>query len=108
MNTVNYRIYQLSDLNDELQSKIAFKDFSLINKYFDFKYYQNTYQDTISVDSEEYTEILDIIFTKLNVEPPRFYYGLSLYVSDIIELDGRFWYCNYVGWQEVTNLCKEK
>ena len=107
MNTINYKIYQLSDLEDKKQLKIAFKDFSWIKDDFDFSYYKNIYQGSLEADTDRIKAILDILFTKFNINPPQDFNGHSLSVSDIIEIDGKYWYCDFVGWKNITDLCKE-
>ena len=107
MKEVNYKIYQLSDLEDKKQLKIAFKAFDWIKDDFSFSYYKKTYEGSLEVDTDHTRAILDILFTKFNVNRPADFTGYSLSVSDIIEMDGKYWYCDFAGWKDITDLCKE-
>ena len=108
MHKVEYKILQLSDLDDKKQLKIAFKDFSWVSDVFDYSYYEVVYQGSIEVDTTNINEILDILFAKFNVNQPRDFVGRNLSVSDLIEIDGKTYYCNFHGWKDITNLIKEK
>ena len=45
---------------------------------------------------------LDTLFARFQGRKPEGYTGHSLSVSDIIEADGRYYYCDSFGWTEVT------
>ena len=47
------------------------------------------------------TGLLDSIFSTLNTCHPDWFKGHSLSVSDIVELDGKFYYCDSFGWEQV-------
>ena len=50
---------------------------------------------------DDYTE-LDVIYRMLNAgRMPEGFKGHSLSVSDVVEMDGKFFYCDSVGWKEV-------
>ena len=46
---------------------------------------------------------LDDIFTKFNVgKKPEGFTGHSLSVSDVVEMDGKYYYCDDYGWEELS------
>lgn len=46
---------------------------------------------------------LEKIYRYFNYNPhPEGYRGHSLSVSDIVVLDGKYYYCNDIGWKELT------
>ena len=50
----------------------------------------------------DYTE-LDVIYRMLNAERmPEGFKGHSLSVSDVVEVDGKFFYCDSIGWKDFS------
>ena len=51
---------------------------------------------------------LDALYTKFNVgQKPEDYKGHSLSMSDLVEMDGKFYYCDEYGWEEVFSQPKD-
>lgn len=46
---------------------------------------------------------LEDVFEMGNWRHPEGWKGHSMSVSDIVEIDGKKWYCNDVGWKELCN-----
>ena len=58
------------------------------------------YEGNIETDKTDEYEILEEIFTLLNVNHPEDYTGHSLSVSDIVVLNNKKYYCDSYGWVE--------
>lgn len=48
------------------------------------------------------TQALNDMFRIFNVRQPRDFKGRSLSVSDIVEIKGKFYYCDSADWKEVN------
>jgi len=46
--------------------------------------------------------MLDDIFTTLNTCKCDWFSGHSLSVSDVVEIDGKYYYCDSYGWEEIS------
>jgi len=71
---------------------------------FNFKDYKKVYEGTI--DAPELGPVaeqaaLDKLFVRFNVAHPEDFRGHSLSVSDVVEINGRYWYCDSHGWVDV-------
>ena len=44
---------------------------------------------------------LDEIYEIFNLHAPENFRGHSLSVSDVVECDGQFWYCDSFGWKKL-------
>lgn len=44
---------------------------------------------------------LEDIYTIFNIDPPLDYHGRSMSVSDIVEVDNKFFYCDNIGFANV-------
>ena len=44
---------------------------------------------------------LEELFKIFNIKIPEDFKGHSLSVSDIVEIDGKNYYCDFVGWEEL-------
>lgn len=91
------KIYQLPISNNAKFMRFSFvKKHNIMPKLEDYK---------LVYEGEEDDEVeLDDIFTKFNIAHPEGFKGHSLSVSDVVELDGKYYYCDDMGWEEVTEL----
>lgn len=91
-----YTIYQLP-----AENKATFMglDFVERNNIMPTKAdYKKVYTGEIENDAD-----LDKIYMIFNIgRRPEGYKGRSLSVSDVVEMDGKFNYCDDFGWEEVT------
>jgi hypothetical protein len=97
---MNYKIYQV----DPHDCDYAFEWWSWAQDRFNFKDYTLTYEGEIEV--EDVNKTLEDLFTKFNINRPADFKGHSLSVSDIVELDGKYYYCDNVGWTEITKYIR--
>ena len=81
-------------------SKYAYRSLDRID-YVHPEYYEKTYEGNIDTDKTDEFEILEEIFTLLNINHPEDYKGHSLSVSDIVVLNDKKYYCNSYGWDEI-------
>ena len=100
---MKYKVFQIPFPRTEAEEKIfckyAYQSLAHID-YVHPEYYENTYEGEIETDKTNNYEILEEIFTLLNVNHPEDYKGHSLSVSDIVELNGKKYYCDSYGWVE--------
>lgn len=61
--------------------------------------YEEVWSGTIN--SSSIKQGLEDLFYIFNMEHPSGYKGRSLSVSDVIEIDGEYYYCQAVGWLKV-------
>lgn len=69
--------------------------------------YKNVYKGKVecSLSNDESVEnVLEYLFIKFNTNIPKEYSGRSLSVSDIIKIGNRYYYCNDIGFIEVTAI----
>ena len=93
---MHYKIKQLTNRND-----YRFMDYDFAVKHgFDLNDYEVTYEGEIDAQGSVYKALEDL-FTIFNVERPEDFKGHSLSVSDVVELDGKNYYCDFVSWREL-------
>ena len=80
--------------------KYAYKHLDWIDKVHP-EYYEKIYEGEIKTDKISEFEILEEIFTLLNINHPEDYKGHSLSVSDIVVINDHYYYCDAYGWKEV-------
>ena len=107
---IKYKIYQVRDSlldylaeSDEHHPYVFMRwDFAKTHG-FDFGDYWLAYEGEIRYVSEFENEskILEHIFEKFNMNHPSDFYGRSLSVSDIVEINGRYFYCDSFGFTEI-------
>ena len=89
---MNYSIYQV---NRENSKSILFESLRILNKMGiapTREKYNKVYAGETE-DGDTHT-ILERIFRKFNIGRPSDFRGHSLSVSDVVELDGVFYYCD--------------
>ena len=99
---MNYKIYQ----TDPHDCDYAFEWWSWAKDRFNFKDYKLVYEDVIIPNEGPIENTLEELFEVFNVERPADFKGHSLSVSDIVELDGHYYYCDNVGWTDITKFIK--
>jgi len=73
------------------------------NHDFDIHDYELVYEGDI--DAGRYIEdTLENIFTKFNIDIPDDFKGHSMSVSDIVEINGEFFYTNSIGFKSLGYL----
>ena len=97
---MNYTIYQVDPHNCDY----AFEWWSWAQDRFDFNDYELKYEGEIEV--EDVYKTLEDLFRIFNVERPSDFRGHSLSISDIVEIDGKYYYCDNVGWTEITKYIR--
>lgn len=99
----NYNIYMLPDGHP----KAFWGTLFLKNETFATKEeYKLTYSGYIDLEVDEISRdstlyILDKIFEQLNLYRPEDYKCHSLSVSDVVELNGVYYFCDSMGWKEL-------
>ena len=93
---MKYKIYQVDPHNCDY----AFEWWDWCKDEFNFSDYNLIYEGEVEV--EDVNKTLEDLFTKFNINRPADFKGHSLSVSDIVELDGKYYYCDNVGWTEIT------
>lgn len=102
--TKNFKIYQVNK-SAENARYILFSPLEFVldnNLGLSLDKYNMVYESSIEVLEEESNiTTLDNIFTEFNFTRPNDFKGHSLSLSDIVELDGKYYYCDSYGWEEV-------
>jgi len=96
---MNIKIYQIKE-KDDLIMKFLFTSIDRLKngiKDVDINNYDIVYEFEYHNELTETNEILEDIFRIFNIARPTVFYGHSLSVSDIIELDGEKYFCNDFG-----------
>lgn len=93
----NYSIHQLKCSNPK-----AFLHYDIVVNNLggvDFNEYKHVY--TGEIEGDDPIAMLEILFTRFNVNHPAGFKGHSLSVSDIVVLDGIKYYCDSFGWKTI-------
>lgn len=93
----NYSIHQLKCSNPK-----AFLSYNIVVSQLggvDFNEYKQVY--TGEIEGDDPAVMLEILFTKFNVNHPVDFKGHSLSMSDIVVLDGTKYYCDSFGWKAI-------
>ena len=94
---MEYKIYQLKD--NEEGYKFMFLRYRE-NRVAPRDLYDVVYAGTVEEIGDPLA-VLESLFTKFNVNHPADFKGHSLSVSDIVELDGKCYYCDSFGFVEL-------
>lgn len=86
------KIYQLNSKN-EVARNLMFTSYRMAKKYTSIDLYNMVWEGEFPSTYE-----LDDIFCTFNINHPKDFRGHSLSVSDVVEVDGKFYYCDSCGW----------
>ena len=91
---MTYKIYQLLPRYRDL----LFEKYD--NKEFNIENYKQVYDGNIDAE-ENVVGTLEKIYLMFNLYKPNDFYGHSLSVSDVVELDREKYYVERFGWKKV-------
>lgn len=101
---MKYTVLQIpfpeTDKEEKIFHEYAYKHLDWIDKVHP-EYYKKTYEGNLETSSTDVMDILEEIFTELNINWPADYTGHSLSISDIVKINNRYYYCDAYGWKEV-------
>ena len=100
MQIMKYTIYQV----DPHFCDYAFEWWDWCKDEFNFSDYNLIYEGEIEV--EDINKTLEDLFRIFNNERPSDFKGHSLSVSDLVEIDNKFYYCDSHGWIDITDRIK--
>lgn len=99
----SFKIYQIDD-NAKNARCIKFMGLDFVEEMgvkLTKDMYKEVWSDEIESDTSNNEKLLDKIFEWFNLYHPENFRGHSLSVSDIIEMDSHYFYCDSYGWEEV-------
>ena len=99
---MRYTLFQIKDVEN---CPYVFSGFNFAQKdnKFSLKDYEVVYSGEIDDYNIEYT--LEKLFEIFNIYHPEDFTGRSMSVSDVVELDGEYYYCDHVGFKKITDMC---
>jgi len=105
---VFYKIYQVNDI---AKCDYAFMSWGFAKDKFNFGDYGCVYKSNSNLyDCKDNLSRLERIFYIFNMEIPFWFVGHSLSVSDIVQIStddcDSFYYCDSIGWEDITNIVK--
>jgi hypothetical protein len=107
MNKVEYKIYQWKRVFKRNHAFLGLEEYKDIHKQnINLNRYEVTYDNSIKLEFDlkfesEEMEVLETLFRIFNIERPNDFKGYSLSVGDIVEVFGKFFYCDSMGWKEI-------
>ena len=104
--------YKLLQIKDTENCPYVFESFNFAQKNnFSLKDYEVVYKDEIDLETyddegnEDIYHTLEYLFGMFNEGCPEGFEGSSMSVSDVVELDGEYYYCDIFGFKKITVFC---
>ena len=100
----HFTIFQINE-NVENSRYLMFTGLEMMEHLglkFDIKNYKEVYSGDIE-KSGRYSNICDDVYEKFNIHRPEDFKGHSLSTSDVVYIDGHYWFCDSYGWEDVTD-----
>ena len=93
---MKYKIKQIKDVEN---CAYAFKHYEWAKNVIDLKDYEVVYEGEL--DCPEMPNALEERFEIFNDKRPKDFDRRGMSISDIVEIDGKNYYCDFVGWEEL-------
>ena len=93
---MKYKIKQIKDVEN---CAYAFKHYEWAKNVIDLNDYEVVYEGEL--DYPEMPNALEELFETFNNRRPKDFERRSMSISDIVEIDGKNYYCDFVGWEEL-------
>lgn len=88
-----FKIYQIKNVAN---TDYAFRSWKNASEKFSFADYEYVYQGS--------SNSLDEIYMRFNLNYQSDYSGHSLSVSDIVMFGNQYYYCDSIGWKNITEV----
>ena len=93
---MKYKIKQIKDVEN---CAYAFKHYEWAKNVLDLNDYEVVYEGEL--DCPEMPNALEELFEIFNNKRPKDFERRSMSISDVVEIDGKNYYCDFVGWVEL-------
>lgn len=101
---MEYQIFQVMDTREHGWMGLSERGEILATETIDLDLYSIVYESEVEVVSGvEPIRVLEQLFELFNINHPVDYRGRSMSVSDLVELEDRFYYCDSIGFVDVTD-----
>ena len=99
---MKFKLFQLRHEEDTIR-KYGFMDFDFAQEHgFSIEDYEVTYEGEIEA-GRYIEETLENIWVKFNINRPEDFRGHSLSVSDIVQINGHFYYVEGIGFKVIDS-----
>ena len=105
---MKYKLFQIKNIES---CPYSFSGFSSAQKNnFSLNDYEVVYEGNINpvTFNEEgghaISHTLEYLFTIFNIQHPADFTGRSMSTSDVVELDGKYYYTDHFGFKEITDM----
>jgi hypothetical protein len=98
---VPYTFYQFKTVFRRFHGFLPLEEYVKYHKNININRYKTVYKNSIKLQFDSELEVLDNLFRIFNIEHPKDYKGISMSVGDIVEIFGKFYYCDSMGWKEI-------
>ena len=100
---MKYTIYQIPSVRrgtpEDIYRKYCFSPLCWIDEV-NLKNYIQVYSDEVEY-SDTVKMFLEYLFKKFNLDHPNDFGGHSMSVSDIVKVDGKYYFCDSIGWKYI-------
>lgn len=93
---MKYKIKQIKDVEN---CAYAFKHYEWAKNVIDLNDYEVVYEGEL--DCPEMPNALEELFEIFNNKRPKDFDRRGMSISDVVEIDGKNYYCDFVGWEEL-------
>ena len=91
--------YKIKQIKDAKNCAYAFKHYEWAKNVLDLNDYEVVYEGNL--DYPEMPNALEELFEIFNNRRPKDFERRSMSISDVVEIDGKNYYCDFVGWEEL-------
>ena len=98
---MKYTIYQVNSKTCDY----AFEWWDRCKDKFDILDYTKVYEGNIVPGENEFV-VLEQLFEIFNIRRPEDFKGHSLSTSDVVQLGDKYYFCDSVGWKDITEYVK--
>lgn len=102
MNSHKFKIFQVKKIFSRYHGFLSLESYKKIQKQeINIGRYNLVWEDTINTYRDDEIDILEDLFRLFNIDRPKNFKGHSMSVGDIVEIFGKFYYCDSEGWEAI-------
>jgi hypothetical protein len=99
---ISYELYQVQDEKTRDYGFMRYAEYKKFHSMFQLDLVYNKVYTGPIFNFTDHNDILDKLFQRFNWQHPHDFEGRSMSASDIVKLDNKYYYVDFVGFKDVT------
>ncbi|AZV43611.1 hypothetical protein BAOM_3002 [Peribacillus asahii] len=94
--------YEIFQVKRELTREFGYMSKDMLENEINLDNYDSVYQGEIEGNYSNIDTLLEDLFVMFNISHPDNFTGRSMSVSDVVQINDNYFYCDSFGWEKIA------